>query len=643
LQQPFPAYRGDGPYVFVSYSHEDASLVYQEVARLHGAGFNIWYDEGIAPGLTWRDELADALARCEVFLFFVTPRSVSSPNCRKEVNFCLARNRKLLSVHLEATHLPAGLELSLSDMQGIIRGDYSAEEYERKLASALRSLLGGTDSNSPVATLPQPRLDRKSIAILPLVNRSSDPDNDHLCNGIAEELIGGLASLRGLKVASPLSSFALKNQGLDVGLIGQKLNVEHVLSGSVQKSGNRVRVRVLLNRVKDGSSLWSARYDRELEDIFEVQEDVARHVVEALKVELGTDQRALLLDAGTANVHAYQAFLIGLHKARRGNLRSLLQAVEHLEQAAQLDPDCARVHWWLYFCYWRLIGVGVPRHEMEPKAEDALERAKALGFVPPVPWIKARRDLFPRSRPDQRTLAREACERIRMPDPEWRCFEFVQLGECLIAAGFDRAACDYYEHYLARVEHDLSATWIERRYRSLLTQLGRFDRAIELWSEFVAVQPDDLYAIGSRANLHALTRQYDKAEVDLAAFRRTSFPWFFYHCCRGEMDIARTLFEQWSFDDPLFLYWGCFLLGDIEEGLDHLEEDVRRGVSPSVFRSNLGEYLPAPTLRSIEQNPRFQAILQQFDIDDAWRDELALMVDRLKDVTGIEVRADDHH
>ena len=125
MERPFPAYKGTDPYVFVCYAHDDAALVYPEMEHLKEAGFRIWYDEGISPGSAWRDEVALALTQCSVFLYFVSPRSVSSTNCLQEVNFCLSRERTLLSVHLEETTLPAGLELSLSDRQAIIRGDHA--------------------------------------------------------------------------------------------------------------------------------------------------------------------------------------------------------------------------------------------------------------------------------------------------------------------------------------------------------------------------------------------------------------------------------------------------------------------------------------------------------------------------------------
>jgi TolB-like protein len=470
MERPFVAYKGDAPYIFVCYAHDDAAVVYPELVRLKEAGFNVWYDEGIAPGHTWRDEVALALSQCSLFLYFVTPRSVASSNCQKEVNFCLSRERRVLAIHFEETTMPAGLELSLSDRQAIVRAEHTEKTFRSKLIEALSALLPEVP---PPTSITRPVVDRgaKSIAILPLANRTSDPANDYLCDGIAEELIGGLATVDGLRVASLISSFALKGQQLDLGAMGDRLRVDHILSGSVQRSGNRVRIMFLLSRVDDASNLWSQRYDREVQDIFELQEDVARQVVDALKVQLSTPSEPLL-DVGTRDRRAYDDFLLGLHSARSGTRSSLERAVHHFERAARADPDYARVHWWMYFCYWRLIGTGRRREEMERLGEDALNRARAAGYVPPVPWIKARRDLIISKRPDQPTLAREAADKIRHPDPEWRLFEYIQFGECLIAAGFDRAACDYYEYYLSRTHHDLSATWIEARYRSLLMQNG---------------------------------------------------------------------------------------------------------------------------------------------------------------------------
>jgi hypothetical protein len=434
-----------------------------------------------------------------------------------------------------------------------------------------------------------------------------------------------------------VSPFAFKHQqGVDAREMGQRLGVDHILSGSVQKAGNRVRITFLLSRTGDATSLWSKRYDRELVDIFDLQGEVAAKVIDALRVELTADQRRNLRDVGTTDGAAYEAYLVGVHAARSGNRTSLLRAVDHLRHAARLDPGFAPVHWWLYFCYWRLIGEGESREEMERLGEAALDRARETGFAPPVPWIKARRDLIPSSRPGQRTLAREACEKIRSPDPEWRLFEYVQLGECLTAAGLNEGACALYERYLERVTHDLSATWIPGRYRSLLTQTGRFDKAIDFMART---------GMGGRSMVYARTGQYALAENILAkegSHSRFDFERFYLMFWRGEIDAARRYHQQCDESQFWLLerYWIHFLFGEFDRGLDLLEEDVRLGAHPAVFRSNIGEVLPQSTMKALEQHPRYQAILAGFDIDAAWCRDLMTMANEVSHITGIRVATD---
>ncbi len=141
VEKPFAAYSGDAPYIFVSYSHKDSSIVYKELIWLHDLGFNVWYDEGIAPGTVWRDELGRALAECSVFLYFITPQSTSSVHCVKEVNFALGKDKHILSIHLEETELPVGLEFSLSDMQAVYSHQFDGSAYRDRVKVALESLL----------------------------------------------------------------------------------------------------------------------------------------------------------------------------------------------------------------------------------------------------------------------------------------------------------------------------------------------------------------------------------------------------------------------------------------------------------------------------------------------------------------------
>lgn len=593
--------------------------------------------------------MALALTQCKVFLYFVTPRSVDSSNCVKEVNFCLSRERKILPVHLEATVLPVGLELSLSDMQAIIRSDHSQPAYRTKLADSLRSLLPSVLEPVAIPIKGPPRdteSDEKSTAILPLVNRSDDPANEYLCDGISEELITGLSKVKGLRVASQLASFRYKNRDSHLREMGSELAVETILSGSVQKVGNRVRVTVRLDEVKSESNLWSEKYEGTLDDMFDLQDDVARQVIEALRVEFSADTKEPLIDVGTKNTSAYDIFLTGLHQRGKVTRRDLEHAIDLFQQAIQLDPGFGRASWEMISCYTQLMNLfGVPREELGPKAEEAANRAREGGFIPPMPWIAVFRNIDLETRPDQKQLAMEACEKIRNPDPEWRSFAYRQLGLCMAAAGLFNGAVKFLETYLTTADDG----YAQNALGNVLACLGRFDRAIDVCSERIASEPDSTIAVGERALLYSRTGQYEQAEKDLEILAKVlprNFPQFYQLYWRREVDAAKAYFawlEKRKNLPPIYKYWGCFLLGDIDRGIEHMEEAYRRGTATFSLRVNLHRVLPQSISKQVEEHPGYQAILARFGLDITWKDELMRMVNQLTEVTNIRVQFDEDY
>ena len=153
---PHQAYRGDDPFIFVSYAHDDADDVYDEIAALTEAGYRVYYDEGIHPGHTWHDDLAAAIERCTLFLIFVSESSIASRNCMRELTFALDRECEVLAVHLAKVELPPGAQLALGDRQGIFKHKFSPADYRARLLAALRGYLtpaevrDGTESNDEV-------------------------------------------------------------------------------------------------------------------------------------------------------------------------------------------------------------------------------------------------------------------------------------------------------------------------------------------------------------------------------------------------------------------------------------------------------------------------------------------------------------
>ena len=139
---PFEAYEGEEPYLFISYSHQDAHLVYPEITQLRDAGYNIWYDEGVAASNEWPEEIANAVIGCSVFLCFISPRATDSINCRNEINLALNEKKPFLAIHLEETELPPGLRLRMGDLQAVIKEKIPVERYFSKVTNTLDQLLG---------------------------------------------------------------------------------------------------------------------------------------------------------------------------------------------------------------------------------------------------------------------------------------------------------------------------------------------------------------------------------------------------------------------------------------------------------------------------------------------------------------------
>jgi TolB-like protein len=647
VERPFPAYSGDDPYIFVSYSHDDAELVYPEILRLHEQGFNVWYDEGIKPGATWREEVALALTESKLFLYFVTPGSVDSENCHQELNFALSRERKVLAVHLVEANMSVGIELSLSNKQAIIKSDHSQPAYEAKLKESVRALLPAITRISLPDDIEDKTVDEKSIAILPFVNRSSDPENEYLCDGLAEELITGLARVDGLTVASQLSSFALKGQTLETSAIGERLNSANVLTGSVQKSGERVRISVTLTEAQAGKVLWSERFDGTLEDVFELQEDVANKVVDALKIELGTEIAGPVIDRGTQDTAAYQYYLQGGFEFQKQTRQGLLKAHDLYSKATEQDPQFGRAYWFNFVTMFRQRDLGfVPQEVFYPEALPLVEAMNRTTFLVPTSPVQISRILQPDTVPDQKTVALEAITGIKSGDQSWHGDQFIALGVSLMAAGLLNGARDYIEYYVAAFPSYVLDTNIESGYGNLLFALGRFDKAIEHFSGLYARQPDSILNLGTRAMLYSRTGQYAKANDDLAVLAQTfprNFAQFYDLFWRRELDAAKAYFEWMEGQKNLmvvFKIWGSFLLGYIDKGMDYLESS---NYDPATLRTVALYALTPSIIGTVTEHPRYKALLASHGVDDAWRDELLAKSNELEAITGIRVALDEDY
>jgi TolB-like protein/Tfp pilus assembly protein PilF len=208
---------------------------------------------------------------------------------------------------------------------------------------------------------------------------SADQDQEYFSDGLTEELITSLSQVEGLRVAARTSSFQFKGRNADVREVGRRLDVGAVLEGSVRRSGNRLRIAAQLVSAKDGYQLWARSYDRELTDVFAVQEEIARAIVQALRIELGVGEGAALAAAPTRDLEAYDLYLRGRYAWNHRSATALPEAVRYLEQAVARDSGFARAWAALADAYILLVPYAdAPREETWPKGRAAAEKALAL-------------------------------------------------------------------------------------------------------------------------------------------------------------------------------------------------------------------------------------------------------------------------
>jgi serine/threonine protein kinase len=218
-----------------------------------------------------------------------------------------------------------------------------------------------------------------SIAVLPFVNMSADPENEYFSDGLSESIINVLTQLNNFKVVARTSAFSFKGKDVNIREIGKELNVANVLEGSVQKAGNRLRITAQLISVKDGYHLWSEKFDRTLEDVFAIQDEISLQIVDNLKAKLGSDEKTMLVKRYTDDIEAYNLYLKGRYHFAKITEGGIEKALDYFHQVVDKDPmyalayagiaDCHLRNTWYYF--------RPPKEEL-PKALAFVEKALTL-------------------------------------------------------------------------------------------------------------------------------------------------------------------------------------------------------------------------------------------------------------------------
>jgi serine/threonine protein kinase/Tfp pilus assembly protein PilF len=245
------------------------------------------------------------------------------------------------SVRTIRPNIPENLERALTKAMSMD----TAARYKSAAMFGQALVSGNVATPTDTATVPNQAVSTaKSVAVLPFINMSNDPDNEYFADGMAEEIINALSKIQSLRVASRMQSFPLKGKNEDVAEVGRKLHVSTVLDGSVRRVGNRLRITAQLVNVADGYQLWTERYDREMEDVFAIQDDISQAIVKALRVILTEGEKRAIGKGRVANVQAYDFYLRGRQYFHQLSRKNLEFAKQMFNRAIQIDPDYAIAH-----------------------------------------------------------------------------------------------------------------------------------------------------------------------------------------------------------------------------------------------------------------------------------------------------------
>lgn len=344
-----------------------------------------------------------------------------------------------------------------------------------------QSRADASDGAAAAASSAAPR----SIAVLAFANLSTDKDQEYFADGISEELLNLLARIDGLKVAARTSSFKFKGTVADIGEIGRALGVETVLEGSVRRAGDQVRITAQLIKVDDGFHLWSQSYDRRLENILAVQDEIAGAIVDQLRLKLDLRREN---PGRTESVAAYDLYLRARQLARAPTRDGLLQAIELFEQALALDPDYAAAHAGVAEAWVWLEDYGGYTGEIAfPRAERAATRALALD--PDSPEANTAMAFVQRRYYDDPAKARASYERTLAANPNY-AVGYVLYGDTLRDLGEPRRMIEVHRR---AVELDPLSAFYRSRLANRLMINGRVDEARAVLAPLLDEHPDDTY------------------------------------------------------------------------------------------------------------------------------------------------------
>ena len=534
--------------VFLSYAHDDAPNAQKLAGALQEAGHEVWWDFHLHGGSRFSSEIDNALKNAQVVVVIWTPSSVTSAWVQDEA----AEGRdsgRLLPVVFDDTKPPLGFRQFQCVDLAAWKADGQAAPLQN-LISAIAKTAGEEQADGQAANRAEavPTTPSISVCVLPFVNISDDAEQEYFSDGITEDIITDLSKVSSLEVVARNTAFTFKGKAFDVKEVARTLDVSHVVEGSVRKSGSRVRISAQLIAGDTGRHLWAERYDRDLTDIFAIQDEISHAIVEALQLKLLPEEKKAIEVRGTSNAEAYRLYLMARQQWVSGAFGYLRrdEAIERIcRQAVKLDPGYAQA--------WALMALAQAElrfwHGKEANGLPAAEQALSINpRLPEALGVKARyleeegrqseansvidtalrlgSDSWEVNREAARMLFRQA--RIRDAIPYFERAAGLQnsdftnplmLMTCYTAVhdedGSRRAARMTLERVERALAHDPTLGAAIANGACALAVLGEEERAREWIERGLLLDPDNQYMRYNVACVLAAQLQDDEAAMDV--------------------------------------------------------------------------------------------------------------------------------
>jgi len=567
--------------IFLSYARDDADAAKQLASCISDSGHEVWWDRHLHAGSRFAAEIDKALKDAEAVVVMWSPSSIESAWVQDEA----AEGRdsgRLVPVSLAGAKPPLGFRQFQTVDLGRWEGTGSPDALDDLLEAIARTC--GTDARPSAAAKADKSpgaKKRASVCVLPFINMSGEPEQEYFSDGITEDIITDLSKVSALSVVARNTAFTFKGQTVDVKEVAIKLGVTYVLEGSVRKAGNRVRITAQMIDGAEGDHVWADRYDRDLDDIFAIQDEISKAIVEALKVKLLPEEKKAIEQRGTSNADAYNLYLMARQQWITGTFGDPRreEAVERLcTQATLLDPNYAEA--------WALMGLAQLDlkfvHARDTTALPAAERALQINpNLSEAHCIKARYL-------EEDGRADEAEQQIRTAlklNPEsWEVNR--EVARMLFRHDHIRDAIPYFEKAASLMDADWSSPMMLTTCYEAINDRAQLERVARMTMERTerALAKDPTNGTALAAGAYSLAMFGDK-ERAVEWMRRALV--LDPDNLNMRYNLACTMVRQ---------------LGDVDETLNTLEPFFERVSSATIMRHMEVD----PDLNPLRSDPRFQ-------------------------------------